>query len=320
MAVTRATGSLSASWMTWACWPRVSSARLSNSREGGRKPQSGPAQLPLLCVFVSFVGCLWFIFSAAFFSFSCLDVFLQPCLHLSCFHSVGATAGWCKGLLCFHEFEGKNQSQMFWAQFWSCRQLTLCLSGLRGWTQVPLVQTAWVQVPQVSYGSGLKVATGNCWPTETHSSSRDLSSESPSWLRERPPEAHPAAGGPASSCWPRFEETFCPGSGRLWPSLLLSGVDVGAVDVGAPKAVPRAALWAEHATTASGLVPAVAAPAHPSCMHRRAKLEQWPGCISTRKGRHKTTNWARPPWAASRSCAVTPCASPQRKRSSSNEY
>ena len=26
-------------------------------------------------------------------------------------------------------------------------------SGLRGWAQVPLVQTAWVQIPQVSYGS-----------------------------------------------------------------------------------------------------------------------------------------------------------------------
>ena len=116
-------------------------------------------------------------------------VFLQPfCLHLSGFHFVGATAGWCKGLLCFHEFEGQNQSQMFWPQFWSCRQLTLCPSGLRGWTQVSLVQTAWVQIPQVSYGSGLKVATGNCWPTETHCSSRDLSSESPSWLRERLPE------------------------------------------------------------------------------------------------------------------------------------
>ena len=29
----------------------------------------------------------------------------------------------------------------------------LCPSGLRGWTQVPLVQTAWGQIPQVSYGS-----------------------------------------------------------------------------------------------------------------------------------------------------------------------
>ena len=27
---------------------------------------------------------------------------------------------------------------------------TLCPSGLRGWTQVPLVQTAWVRIPQVS--------------------------------------------------------------------------------------------------------------------------------------------------------------------------
>ena len=29
--------------------------------------------------------------------------------------------------------------------------LTLCPSGLRGWTQVPLAQAAWVQIPQVSF-------------------------------------------------------------------------------------------------------------------------------------------------------------------------
>ena len=29
--------------------------------------------------------------------------------------------------------------------------LTLCPSGLRGWTQVPLAQAAWVQIPQVSH-------------------------------------------------------------------------------------------------------------------------------------------------------------------------
>ena len=28
--------------------------------------------------------------------------------------------------------------------------LTLCLSGLRGWTQVPLAPAAWVQIPQLS--------------------------------------------------------------------------------------------------------------------------------------------------------------------------
>jgi hypothetical protein len=27
---------------------------------------------------------------------------------------------------------------------------TLCPSGLRGWTQVPLARAAWVQIPQVS--------------------------------------------------------------------------------------------------------------------------------------------------------------------------
>ena len=28
---------------------------------------------------------------------------------------------------------------------------TVCPSGLRGWTQVPLAQAAWVQIPQLSY-------------------------------------------------------------------------------------------------------------------------------------------------------------------------
>ena len=30
-------------------------------------------------------------------------------------------------------------------------QLTVCPSGLRGWTQVPLAQAAWVQIPQLSF-------------------------------------------------------------------------------------------------------------------------------------------------------------------------
>lgn len=37
--------------------------------------------------------------------------------------------------------------------FWRCN-MTLCPSGLRGWTQVPLVQTAWAQIPQVSLSCG----------------------------------------------------------------------------------------------------------------------------------------------------------------------
>ena len=32
-----------------------------------------------------------------------------------------------------------------------CKHETLCPSGLRGWTQVPLARAAWVQIPQVSY-------------------------------------------------------------------------------------------------------------------------------------------------------------------------
>ena len=31
-----------------------------------------------------------------------------------------------------------------------CSDMTVCPSGLRGWTQVPLAQAAWVQIPQLS--------------------------------------------------------------------------------------------------------------------------------------------------------------------------
>ena len=56
---------------------------------------------------------------------------------------------------------------------------TLCPSGLRGWTQVPLARAAWVQIPQVSCPScprtlravlqvtllcSLVAATGKTWP------------------------------------------------------------------------------------------------------------------------------------------------------------
>jgi hypothetical protein len=30
------------------------------------------------------------------------------------------------------------------------KEKTLCQRGLRGWTQVPLAQAAWVQIPQVT--------------------------------------------------------------------------------------------------------------------------------------------------------------------------
>ena len=43
--------------------------------------------------------------------------------------------------------------------------MTLCPSGLRGWTQVPLARAAWVQIPQVSVllesGNYMKIQTGN---------------------------------------------------------------------------------------------------------------------------------------------------------------
>ena len=34
---------------------------------------------------------------------------------------------------------------------YSMYNTTLCPSGLRGWTQVPLARAAWVQIPQVSF-------------------------------------------------------------------------------------------------------------------------------------------------------------------------
>ena len=36
-------------------------------------------------------------------------------------------------------------------QFSGKASKTVCPSGLRGWTQVPLARAAWVQIPQLSY-------------------------------------------------------------------------------------------------------------------------------------------------------------------------
>ena len=43
---------------------------------------------------------------------------------------------------------------------------TLCPSGLRGWTQVPLARAAWVQIPQVSFESNASHINNMC-PVET---------------------------------------------------------------------------------------------------------------------------------------------------------
>ena len=52
---------------------------------------------------------------------------------------------------------------------WGAVIKTLCPSGLRGWTQVPLARAAWVQIPQVSSSCrlfcavcGLGLAGGPC--------------------------------------------------------------------------------------------------------------------------------------------------------------
>ncbi len=60
----------------------------------------------------------------------------------------------------------------------------------------------------------------------------------------------------------------------------------------------------------------------PRIMHARTRQTRamtWLpfGNKGSHKGSHRKTKWAEPPWAASSSRAVTPCASEKRKRSSS---
>ena len=96
MALTKATGSLSASWMTWACWPLASSARLSSTREGGPQATKWPSPaIPhlrvcfLLRLFMSNFFLLLLFLSLLWTSSFSL------CLHLSGFHfgrRVGARA------------------------------------------------------------------------------------------------------------------------------------------------------------------------------------------------------------------------------------
>ena len=45
----------------------------------------------------------------------------------------------------------KNLFEMLQTRFGFDQSKTVCPSGLRGWTQVPLAQAAWVQIPQLSY-------------------------------------------------------------------------------------------------------------------------------------------------------------------------
>ena len=48
-----------------------------------------------------------------------------------------------------HLFDGISETQEL-EQNLEFQARTLCPSGLRGWTQVPLAQAAWVQIPQLS--------------------------------------------------------------------------------------------------------------------------------------------------------------------------
>ena len=99
-------------------------------------------------------SCSSFVLCILFLSLCCLCLALH-CLQEPCLILVlhWATAGWSKKGLSFGWNFREKQSWMFGPKFSPCKQLTLCPSGLRGWTQVPLAQTAWVQIPQVSYGS-----------------------------------------------------------------------------------------------------------------------------------------------------------------------
>ena len=89
---------------------------------------SGAAQLCLPRVFVSVFGCLWPIFFFLIFGrlpSAFLSAFLWLPLCVLCMPAVDTLP-----------------------------------EGLRGWVQVPRVQTAWAQIPQVSYGSSFQVASG----------------------------------------------------------------------------------------------------------------------------------------------------------------
>ena len=39
---------------------------------------------------------------------------------------------------------------------WTQTLVTVCQSGLRGWTQIPLAQAVWAQIPQLSTWMGSK--------------------------------------------------------------------------------------------------------------------------------------------------------------------
>ena len=115
---------------------------------------SNPIGLLRLFLIHLFCCFFFFLFFRRFFS--------RPfCLHLFGFHFAQATAGWSRQA-CSVSLVLKEKSVLdVGPQIWSCQQLTLCPSGLRGWPQVPLVQTAWAQIPQVSYGSSFQAAAGN---------------------------------------------------------------------------------------------------------------------------------------------------------------
>ena len=65
-----------------------------------------------------------------------------------------AAAAWrlCSALprLCSGRSLGHRCGRADAHAFRSIAHLTLCPSGLRGWTQVPLARAAWAQIPQVS--------------------------------------------------------------------------------------------------------------------------------------------------------------------------
>ena len=56
---------------------------------------------------------------------------------------------------------GSGMNWESWLATFSCmhQKKTVCPSGLRGWTQVPLAQAAWVQIPQLSFFRSIAAPT-----------------------------------------------------------------------------------------------------------------------------------------------------------------
>ena len=90
------------------------------------------------------------------------------------------------GVNCFHSVTGyrsEPRSECMLPPRFCEPARTLCPSGLRGWTQVPLAQAAWVQIPQVSFNA----AGGELHPSLAPTRDTDVSLKAD---REKPIAMH----------------------------------------------------------------------------------------------------------------------------------